>query len=57
MGLLPEANFPVLAEPILPWGIPWRVLVTAIRLDGVGDVAPLLARLRPYDLGEQPQGL
>jgi len=57
MGLLPDADYLVLAEPILPWGVPWRVLVTAVRLDGVREVAPLLARLQPYDLGEQPQRL
>lgn len=56
MGLTPETDYLVLAEPILPWGVPWRVLLTAVRLDGVRDVAPLLARLQPYDLGERAQG-
>ncbi|MBM4362598.1 MAG: hypothetical protein FJ104_07945 [Deltaproteobacteria bacterium] len=57
MGLLPDTDYLVLAEPILPRGVPWRMLVTAVRLDGVPDIAPLLARLRPDDLGERPQGL
>ena len=57
MGLAPDADYLVLAEPILPWGVPWRVLVTAVRLDGIRAIAPLRARLQPYDLGERSQGL
>jgi hypothetical protein len=57
MGLNADMDYLVLAEPIAPWDVPWRVLVTAVRVDGVVEVAPLLARLRPHDFGQFQQRL
>ena len=57
MGLTDDLNYLTVVEPMLPWGVPWRALVTAVRLDGVSHVAPLLTRLNPRYGGELRQQL
>lgn len=57
MGLFHDHDYLVIAEPIPLWGGPWRALVTAVRLDGLPAVRPLLARVQPQYLRERQQRL
>jgi hypothetical protein len=43
--LFPDRNFLVAAEPIVSGGVPWRILMTAVRNDYVDRVEPWTARL------------
>jgi IrrE N-terminal-like domain len=43
--LFPERNYLVAAEPIVSGGVPWRVVMTAVRNDFVEQVEPWTTRL------------
>jgi hypothetical protein len=50
--LFPDRNFLVAAEPIVSGGVPWRVMMTAVRNDFVELVEPWTTRLAvPWEVG------
>jgi hypothetical protein len=50
--LFPDRNYLVAAEPIVSGGVPWRVLMTAVRNDFVERVEPWTTRLGvPWEVG------
>jgi len=57
MALIESHDFVAVAEPISPWGSPWRAVMTAVRADDAHRVGGLLARLAPAHVGEQLQAL
>ena len=50
--LFPDRNYLVAAEPIVSGGVPWRVVMTAVRNDCVDKVEPWTTRLKvPWETG------